>query len=59
MIHEVFTPTHEQVEEARRILEAFESAGGGAAMAAGRFVDAAVARRARALLRLAETEVSA
>ncbi len=53
-IHDAFTPTPEQIANARRILDAFERAGGGAAVAeGGTFVDAAVARKARALLELA------
>ncbi len=53
-VHEVFTPTIEQVAAARRTLEVFELAGGGATVAAdGTFVDAAVARKARAVLDLA------
>ncbi len=53
-IHEVFTPTPEQVTSARQILDVFERAGGGATVAGdGTFVDAAVARKARAVLELA------
>lgn len=54
-VHETFTPRPEQVEAARRILETFEAAGGGATVADdGTFVDRAVARRARAVLELAQ-----
>ncbi len=53
-VHEAFTPGPEQAAEARRVLEAFEAGGGGAAVAAdGTFVDEAVARKARAILKLA------
>ncbi|MCP3956427.1 MAG: CoA ester lyase [bacterium] len=53
-VHEEFTPGAEQVAEARRIVEALERAGGAVAVAEdGTFVDAAVARRARAVLELA------
>ncbi len=53
-IHEAFTPRPEQIADARRVLDAFEAAGGGATTAGdGTFVDEAVARRARAILELA------
>ncbi len=53
-IHQAFTPRPEQVEAARRVLDAFEAAGGGATVATGgTFIDEAVARRARAILELA------
>ncbi len=53
-VHQAFIPSAEQVAAARRILDAFERAGGGAAVAEdGTFVDEAVARRARAVIELA------
>ena len=53
-IHEAFLPRPEQIDAARRVVAAFERGGGGAMVTAdGTFVDAAVARRARAILELA------
>lgn len=61
-IHEIFTPSTEEIEEARHTLalhQAVDHAGGGVAVdKGGRFVDPAVLRRARAVLELAgELEV--
>jgi citrate lyase subunit beta/citryl-CoA lyase len=59
VIHEVFSPRLEALAWAREVVEAFEraAAGGSGAVTttSGQFVDAAVARRARALLALAES----
>jgi len=59
VIHEVFTPRPEEVrraEELVRALEAAAAAGSGAVVTKdGQFVDAAVVRRARALLDLARS----
>jgi citrate lyase subunit beta/citryl-CoA lyase len=53
-VHEVFTPTGAEVDEARQVLAAFEAADGAATQTtAGEFVDAPVAARARELLALA------
>lgn len=57
VIHEVFTPTAEEVAHHRRIVEAFESAvaGGSASISVdGRMVDYAVARVSRGVLERAE-----
>jgi citrate lyase subunit beta / citryl-CoA lyase len=58
VIHEVFTPHPEAVNEARAIIAAFEQAQAtGAAIATlanGQFVDAPIVERARAVLSLAE-----
>ncbi|MEM7351761.1 MAG: CoA ester lyase [Acidobacteriota bacterium] len=54
-IHHALAPRPEQIAQARAILASFEEAGGGSALAAGRFVDEAVVRQARAVLALAET----
>ncbi|MFC4055501.1 HpcH/HpaI aldolase/citrate lyase family protein [Actinomadura syzygii] len=55
VIHDVFTPSADEVAWARGILGAFEDAAGGPARTdAGEFVDRPVARRARALLDLHE-----
>jgi citrate lyase subunit beta/citryl-CoA lyase len=60
VVNDVFTPSAAEVEEARRLLDAFERAAAGAALLAdGSFVDRAVARRARAILQLAEPARSA
>lgn len=55
-VHEVFTPTPDEVESARRTIAAHaeaETAGVGALGIDGEFIDAAVAARARAVLALA------
>ena len=58
IIHEVFTPKAEQINEARAVVEAFEQAhtagAGVATLANGQFVDAPLVERARAVLSLAE-----
>lgn len=54
-IHDVFQPSAAQVAWARRVLAAFEAAGGAAARTAqGEMVDAPVAERARQIMHLAE-----
>ncbi|HEY4889051.1 MAG TPA: CoA ester lyase [Candidatus Dormibacteraeota bacterium] len=51
IIHEVFAPTPEELEWARRIMSAFDESGGAATRTAeGEFVDLPVAERARRLL---------
>ena len=50
VIHEVFTPSAEEVEQARRILEADRAAGGGAVSLDGRMVDRPVVEAARRVL---------
>jgi citrate lyase subunit beta/citryl-CoA lyase len=51
IIHEVFTPTPEELAWARRVLAVFEESGGAATKTAdGEFVDVPVAERARRLL---------
>jgi citrate lyase subunit beta/citryl-CoA lyase len=58
IVNQIFTPTAEQVAEARAIIAAFErarSAGVAAvAMENGQFVDQAVVKRARAIIALSE-----
>ena len=49
-IHEVFTPSAEEVERARRIVEADRAAGGGAVALDGRMVDRPVVEAARRVL---------
>ena len=56
-VNRVFRPSEEEVTYARRVVEAFEEAlarGEGAVQVDGRMVDAPVAKRARALIGLAE-----
>jgi citrate lyase subunit beta/citryl-CoA lyase len=56
-VNRVFRPSEEEVAYARRVVEAFEEAlarGEGAVQVDGRMVDAPVAKRARALIGLAE-----
>src|SRR5439155_17369251 len=56
-INRVFTPSADQVEQARRAVAAYDEAtaqGHGAVQVDGRMVDAPVARRARDLLALAD-----
>ncbi len=50
VIHEVFTPSAEEVEQARRIVEADRAAGGGAVALDGRMVDRPVVEAARRML---------
>jgi citrate lyase subunit beta/citryl-CoA lyase len=61
VVHEVFTPAREEVAWAEAVLRAHEEAaraGSGASVAeGGQFVDAAVVRRARAVLALAPAVV--
>jgi citrate lyase subunit beta/citryl-CoA lyase len=55
-LHEVFTPSEQEVGWAREVMAAFEAAGGAALrLPGGEFVDLPVARRARRLLELAAT----
>jgi len=52
IIHEVFTPTPEELDWAREVLRAFDRSGGAATKTTtGEFVDRPVAERARQLLR--------
>ncbi|HWF36282.1 MAG TPA: CoA ester lyase [Solirubrobacteraceae bacterium] len=54
VLHEVFTPSSEELEWARTVLDAFENANGEAIkLPDGEFVDLPVAHRARRLLELA------
>lgn len=50
VIHDVFTPSPEEVEQARRIVEADRAAGGGAVSLDGRMVDRPVVEAARQVL---------
>lgn len=50
VIHEVFTPTREEIRQARRIVEADRAAGGGAVALDGRMVDRPVVEAARRVL---------
>lgn len=50
VIHDVFTPSPEEVEHARRIIEADRAAGGGAVSLDGRMVDRPVVEAARRVL---------
>lgn len=51
IIHEVFAPTPQELEWAKRVLSAFDASGGAATRTAeGEFVDLPVAERARRLL---------
>jgi citrate lyase subunit beta/citryl-CoA lyase len=55
IIHEVFTPTAEELEWARQVLGAFAQSGGAATKSAlGEFVDRPVAERAKQVLKAAE-----
>ncbi|GGN71671.1 CoA ester lyase [Actinoplanes lobatus] len=54
VVHDVFTPTAEEIATARDLITRFESAGGGVCLdARGRMVDLAVIREARRTLSLA------
>ncbi len=57
IIHECFSPTEEEIKEARKILEAIEEAkkkGRGVATLNGRMIDLPVERKARRTIKLAE-----
>jgi citrate lyase subunit beta/citryl-CoA lyase len=59
-LHDVFTPTGDEIEWARSVLVGFEAAsGGGFALPTGEFVDLPVADRARRLLQIAGSRVPA
>lgn len=49
-IHEAFSPSEEELEHARRVVEAFETAGSGVVSLDGRMLDAPVVERARRLV---------
>jgi len=54
VLHDVFTPSDDEVAWAREVLEAFEEAGGEALrLPSGEFVDVPVAERARRVLEIA------
>ena len=54
IVHDVFTPSHEELTWARTVLDAFEAAGGEAIkLPDGEFIDLPVAARAQRLLELA------
>lgn len=56
VIHDVFTPTEDEVAAARELVETYEQAGSGVAVdARGRMIDAAVVRSAREVLSRART----
>jgi citrate lyase subunit beta/citryl-CoA lyase len=56
VLHEVFTPSEQELGWAREVVAAFEGAGGAALqLPSGEFVDLPVAQRARRLLELAAT----
>lgn len=55
-IHDAFSPTPEELQWARNVIDAFDAASGAATrLPDGEFVDLPVAERARALLRRAES----
>ena len=54
-VHRVFTPDAAAVEQAKRVVQAAEAANGGGGLAGSEFVDAAVVRRARAVLKRAHS----
>ncbi|MFH1833842.1 MAG: HpcH/HpaI aldolase/citrate lyase family protein, partial [bacterium] len=53
IITAAFSPTEEEVEKARRIVEAFEAAGTGVVNVDGRMIDAPIVERARRVLAMA------
>jgi citrate lyase subunit beta/citryl-CoA lyase len=55
VLHDVFTPTHDERAWALEVVDAFESAGGEAVrLRSGEFVDVPVAQRAHRLLELVD-----
>ena len=55
-IHSAFIPTAEQLARAKRIMEAFELAKGGACVVDGKMVDLPVVKAARRTVQLASRE---
>ena len=55
VIHEIFTPSPDEVRRAREILEADRAAGGGAVALDGKMVDRPVVEAARRIIRRART----
>jgi (S)-citramalyl-CoA lyase len=53
-IHAAFSPTEEEVERARRVVQAFGESGGGVVLVDGRMVDRPVVRAAQRTLALAD-----
>ncbi len=53
IVHAAFAPSAAETERARRIVAAFEAAGGGAIAVDGQMVDAPIVERARRVLRMA------
>lgn len=51
-IHEMFTPTSDEISAATRIVRAAEAAEGGATILDGQMIDTAIVRRAKSLLEL-------
>lgn len=49
-VHAVFTPTEAEIARARRVLDAFEAAGGGAALLDGKLIEKPLIRAARRTL---------
>ena len=49
-VNRVFTPGADEIAEAKRVVEALESAGGGAALLDGKLIEAPIIRRARRVL---------
>jgi len=49
-VHAVFTPTGVEIAHARRVLDAFEAAGGGAALLDGKLIEKPLIRAARRIL---------
>ena len=57
-VHEVFTPSDDEVLEARRVLAHAEAHGAGATRLDGELIDAAVVARARRLVAMSEGSAS-
>ena len=57
-VHEVFTPSDDEVREARRVLAHAEAHGAGATRLDGELIDAAVVARARRLVAMSEGSAS-
>ncbi|GAB4245262.1 MAG: aldolase/citrate lyase family protein [Thermoleophilia bacterium] len=56
VIHEAFRPAEAELSLARRVVEAFEEAGGGVVTVDGQMVDAPVVERARRILAMGEED---
>ncbi|HHL41991.1 MAG TPA: CoA ester lyase [Hellea balneolensis] len=51
-IHEVFTPTEAEIDQAKRVMSAYEAAQGGVALLDGKLIEAPIMKKAKRILAL-------